>query len=587
MMKKHNVILFSVLTLISLLLAACTQLGVGTSPLSPMETFVPTATATSVPVQPAPTSRPTMTPFPTYTPWPSPVPTLAPSALSPEAIAVMAVWEEADSGTEFALYQISQTPLGVASLEWSPDGRNLWLNVATGLAEMDNSALTTSLIVDRDSHKGWTTSGWGDSLCSPVHDWSPGGRQLAYIRDKQLWLAGADGGDPHPLPLPPEAEEARHPFYSPAGASVAFLTMRIANGCGYYDLWLLDTATETQTCLIEDAGYGQFTWSPSGNALAHVGQAHVSSPSDTYPIGAARLWLVEIASGRTVFADLGPLPGTEGCLSPPTWLLGGEKVLATILLTPGVWIVDLDGNVKRLDERNLSKQIERPSGPAAPHLGGFCDSAVASPDGRYVVYTAGGTEMYVIDLHTGSDLALGSGDLCHGAPAITWAPKEPKFLRWGRYLPFELVDATDGSVQQLAPSGLWPAWSPDSQRVAYWQPETDGYALWLLNLNDLKSVRLTSPSPDDPWQWERRMPFFYDIVPHWSPDGNSIAVVSFRGERSEAYLLQLTDNILETAPARQTTNDGELHLTRRLQLRSLTVASLKAHLPRPLQTPEH
>ena len=547
-MNKHHIV--TLFTLGSLLVS-CTGPHIAilpVSPLSPVQTSVPavvTATAISSPMPTVPAPHPTATLSSTRTPLPTPVPTLARSALSPEAIAAMAVWKKANSVTGYALYQISETPLGVVDLQWSPDGRSLWLNVAAGPGGMGNLAPTTSLVINRDSHKGWPAGGWGDTrwgdiFCSTAHDWSPDGRQLAYIKDGQLWLAEAEGRNPRPQPLPSGAEGFGSPRYSADGRMIAVLGSRIVGNSVHYDVWGLDIATGSFKRIIEDAGYNRPIWAPSGSKLAHLGLVY---PADTarYPRGVERLWISDALADRTTQADLVPPAGGEGCISPPTWLMGGKKVLVTLLHTPGVWIVDLDGNVERLDQ-GPNKQSGRPSGLAAPSTGGACGSAFASPDGRYVVFTSGSTKMHVTDLQTGNDLDLGpGGDLwCYGMLAIGWAPQKPQFLRWGQTLPLELVDATTGNVRRLASSGLWPAWSPDGRHVAYWQSEAQGYALWLLNLDDLKSVRLTSPSRDDPREWSSTMPFFYDVMPHWSPDGTSIAFVSFRGEHPEAYLVQLS-----------------------------------------------
>lgn len=103
----------------------------------------------------------------------------------------------------------------------------------------------------------------------------------------------------------------------------------------------------------------------------------------------------------------------------------------------------------------------------------------------------------------------------------------------------EVVNATDGRVRSLATGGLWPAWSPDGQRVAFWRPEAEGYSLWLYDFDDMTMIRLTSPGLDDPLQRKRTMPFVYSIEPRWAPDGESIAFVSFREGHPEAYWLHL------------------------------------------------
>jgi Tol biopolymer transport system component len=544
MIGRRVVALLAGLTLLGLVVVSCTKPGTEAgppSPLSPEETPAPialAATATALPVPSVASFLPTATSFSSRASRPTLLPTLAPAALSPEAAATMAVWRAVDSGTGYDLYQIAQALLGVVALEWSPDGQSLWLDIASGPAGMSNHAPTASLVVSRDGHKGWPASRRRDSPCSTAHSWSPDGRRLVYIQDRQLWFADADGQNPRSQPLPPEAGWLHSVLYSPGATMIAMLGGRTGAERAHYDVWILDVATGTQGRIIEDGGRGPCTWSPSGSALACLGGA---TASDTYPLGAARLWIVEIGTGRRVSTDLATLPGTEGCLGLPVWVMDGQKVLVTVLGRLGVWIVDLDGHVERLDERVRGRGSGRPPGLTAPHLGGYCDGAVVSSDGRYVVYTAGGYEMVVMDLGADSYLVLGEGDLCHGVTRIAWAPQDPQFLRWGYGSSLELVSAIDGVALQLASSGLWPAWSPDGRQVAYWRPEAEGLALWLLNLDDGGPEALVSPSPRDSLQSEERTPFFYDMLPQWSPQGNEIAFVSFRGDLPQAYLVQLAD----------------------------------------------
>jgi Tol biopolymer transport system component len=525
------------LVLLGLLVTACVQLSTN-EPLQPLSPLVSVETSTPDPTSlMAPPVGPTsVVVSPLATPTPLPTATLTSPALPSETVTVRSIWRAVDSGTEYALYQFTETSLGVVSLDWSPDGEHLWVNVAAETGGMGGIARTTSFVVNLNSHRGWRAGQWGDYLgCSSAHAWSPDGRQLAYVQDGRVWMAGADGQNPRPLPLPDGAAGVRDPSYSPDGHMIAMLGGRIVSGSVKTDLWVMDVTTGVYTPVIQDADDGRYVWSPTGRALALLSE---ETASETYPIGAARLWIADLEGRKTVFADISPLPGTEGCFSPPAWLLGGEKVLASVLLMPGVWIMDLTGEVERLDESAQGQGGIRARGVAAPS-GGVCDKAVASPDGRYVVYTSGSNALYLLDPVSNTRLSLGDGNLCYGGTRITWSPTEARFLRWGETLPLEVVQATDGRVHPLAASGLWPAWSPNGQRVAFWRPEAEGYSLWLYDFDDMKMTRLTSSGLDDPWQRRRTTPFVYDIEPRWSPDGESIAFVSFREEHPEAHWLHL------------------------------------------------
>lgn len=42
----------------------------------------------------------------------------------------MGVYQPVQRDSQYMLYRISNTPLGVTNLEWSPNSTQLWLNVA-------------------------------------------------------------------------------------------------------------------------------------------------------------------------------------------------------------------------------------------------------------------------------------------------------------------------------------------------------------------------------------------------------------------------------------------------------------------------
>jgi len=490
-------------------------------------------------------SVPSITPGPSRTPWPSATmpatqtPSPSPTPFTPldvdelteTDLQAMVSGQEVHSNEQAVLYQISQAPLGVRSLEWAPGGQQVALDVISGNSDPLHVTFTFPLILDTESQTAWSTLVEDTSYCLEHSDWSPDGQSLAYLDDRQLWIADARDGTSQLQALPPTAEGIYTLRYSPDGTQIALLSGRVQENRMVYDLWLRPSAGGKDRLLVEDAGYGTPVWSQDGRKLALLNEIGL-------------LWIFDLDNGTTSQADLSPVPGSEVCLSSPEWVAESSKILAAIRHTANVWLVDLDGNAE-LFLPEESSSLHRHPGLAAPLRGGPNAGASASPDGSYAVYWLSGDDRHLIDFSTGKITLLENGII---GGLIAWSPTEAQFASTNRNSPFLLFDVRDGSTQEIDANGMLPSWSPDGRYIAYWkiehQAQLDSFSLYISDTQDGTSWRYLGPDPENPsgagGGWS------YDLTPHWAPDGLSIAFVSNRRGDPQAYLLQLMSGILQS-----------------------------------------
>jgi Tol biopolymer transport system component len=441
----------------------------------------------------------------------------------------MGIWQAVDNDTSLPLYQISQTPRGVANVHWTPDGQHLTAELLTSEQTMMGYR-RVPLVLSPGGESAWSPLFLGNNDYFVDYGWSPDGSRMVLVGDGELQVVDASGDLIHSFPPPTDDSTFGGPQFVPDGDSVLVTIWSTEDNGTTKELWVYALGDGTSRLLLDNpACSAPASWSPQGDAMACLGEDYEST---RFPGGGATLWLQALDGTSPVSAELASLPGTEGSLQPPQWVAGGQAVVATVLFQPGVWLVDRDGNVTSLSAADASLQ--------SVALGSdSIGKAAVNPTGAFVLFDPGPGGNTVLNVATGEKIPIAMPLL--EIDFARWAPQAPHFLAWRPYyqgdaegVPLQLVDARTGEVQTLDSSGSWPSWSPDGRRIAYWKKAEDGnLALWLLELGG-EPLRLTSPTPEELGRLT-----YYNLTPQWSPDGRALAFVSLREDTSQAYVLEL------------------------------------------------
>ncbi|MDR1427370.1 MAG: hypothetical protein LBJ08_06395, partial [Bifidobacteriaceae bacterium] len=295
----------------------------------------------------------------------------------------------------YAIVQPSQPAL-------SPDGHR----VAYALTRADRTTdtITSALwVADAGQPPRALTHGPGDT--SPA--WAPDGSRLAFVRDGQLWLLPAGGGEPEQVTDLPLGVGA--PVWSPDGQRIAFAAPVargpaaggaaqraaapiVADGLGYQadgDGFIAGMWLQVHVVDVADGRVRQLTdapahatspaWAPDGTHLVFVarpaGQDDLSFRSAVHRIDAtqpkARPRVVAFAGGHAGTCSYTP-DGDH--LVVVGWT--GEPVG-----NAGLFLVDLTG---ARPPRNLAAGLDRNLMPGAPGYPGALPQFTA--DGGTVVF---------------------------------------------------------------------------------------------------------------------------------------------------------------------------------------------------------
>ncbi len=326
----------------------------------------------------------------------------------------------------------------------SPDGRRIAYTAEAGGARQ-------VLVMDLRTLLARQLTASEHAVSDP--QWSPDGAWLAFVREKAIWIVGADGSRPTVVVDHPAG--SRLPRWQPGGRGIAFLSRRR----GWDQVWLVDAPVPRRgrppaagprpvPRALTAAGMDveDLQWSPDGARLAVVAQRDPD-------LLTMQVTLVDVVSGEERI-----VAGAGAWETGPRWLPDGSGLLL---------VSDRDGwfQVVRLDLDGGGRTAL--TAGAAEHGdpgGSFGIAPLPSPDaGRFVhaLVHEGLVDLVVAPLAPASPVKRGPG-------------RPPK----------RRLDEAPGAGTRVNPTdGVWLAvsWLPDGGGIlAVGKTERDPEDFWIL-----------------------------------------------------------------------------------------------------------
>ncbi len=345
--------------------------------------------------------------------------------------------------------------------------------------------------------------------------WSPSGSQIAVGSRQGLHLLAVSGAEEKKV-LPESTQEV---LWSSDGR-LLFRTKSQKES-----IWLWDPGQETATLLLQDSARKEsLTISPSSDFILYssdqsgfqrIWSQNLCPPSEAVPfLAGSTLSLSSQPQGTEIYlgqAYLGRTPTTLSRVDAGSYGL--------VLKKEGFqdWNLQFylqDGETKEIQAVLLTQEFPY---QAVTHSLGDKREALASPDGRWLVYAEQGLEeakLTLIDLATGNAIPLGAG----GQPAWAQDSSELYFTRGTSYSDIWSYHPASGQFKRLTKTGAAqnPRPSPSGSWIGYLQGlDPHQLELWLMNVDGGDARPLL-----------RKEGNIFDLA--WSPDGKGLACLSHR-----------------------------------------------------------
>jgi imidazolonepropionase-like amidohydrolase/Tol biopolymer transport system component len=367
-------------------------------------------------------------------------------------------------------------------------------------------------------------------------DVSPDGRTLVFDLLGDLYTMPVAGGTATLLRGGPAWEV--QPRFSPDGRRIAFTSDR----AGTDNLWVMDADGRNAKAVTKEreTQVNSPVWSADGLSL--VGRKHFRN---TRSLGAGEMWLYHLGGGSGL--QLTKRRNWEQNAAEPELSKDGRYLYYSEDVSPGG---NFQYNRDPFGVIYVVQRLDRETGETQTYLRGNGGSVAPrlSPDGKTLAFIRRvdtTSVLFLRDLESGRERPLYDG-LSHDQqeawsmfgmyPGYAWMPDGGSLVLWARgklrrvdvqsgaatEIPFRAqvrhtVTAATRFPQRIAPDTFdvrmlrWVRVSPDGRNVAY----SALGKLWVRPLPDGAPRRVTTEEQG----WE--------LYPAWSPDGRSLAYVTW------------------------------------------------------------